>query len=93
MKHVNGNVDQMQVFVTISKDEMKINASVNANNLLTKVHAIKDLFGTQVIVSVNAINHVKLENIQTMKIVSVEKGQQIIQLKNVLKTLKKKKQQ
>ena len=63
MKHVNGNVDQMQVFVTISKDEMKINASVNVNNLLTKVHAIKDLFGTQVIVSVNAINHVKLENI------------------------------
>ena len=33
MKHVNGNVDQMQVFVTISKDEMKINSGVNANNL------------------------------------------------------------
>ena len=63
MKHVNGNVDQMQVFVTISKDEMKINAGVNTNNLFTKVHAIKDLFGTQVNVSVNVINHVKLESI------------------------------
>ena len=63
MKHVNGNVDQMQVFVTISKDEMKINAGVNTNNLFTKVHAIKDLFGTQVNVSVNLINHVKLESI------------------------------
>ena len=92
MKHVNGNVDQMQVFVTISKDEMKINSGVNANNLQTKVHAIKDLFGTQVNVSVNVINHVKLESIQTMKTVSVEKGQWINQLKNVLKILKKKKQ-
>ena len=32
MKHVNANVDQMQVFVTINKGEMKINADVNVKN-------------------------------------------------------------
>ena len=32
MKLVNRNVDQMQVFVTINKDGMKINADVNAKN-------------------------------------------------------------
>ena len=32
MKHVNGNVDQMQVFVMINKGETKINADVNAKN-------------------------------------------------------------
>ena len=29
MKQVNVNVDQMQVFVIINKDEIKINAGVN----------------------------------------------------------------
>ena len=74
MKRVNANVDQMQVFVTINKGGMKINADVKAKNLLIKVYAVKDLFGIQVIVNVNAINHVMLESIQIMKIVSVEKG-------------------
>ena len=74
MKRVNANVDQMQVFVTINKGGMKINPDVKAKNLLTKVYAVKDLFGIQVIVNVNAINHVMLESIQIMKIVSVEKG-------------------
>ena len=32
MKLVSVNVDQMQVFVTINKDGMKINAVVNAKN-------------------------------------------------------------
>ena len=32
MKHVNVNADQMQVFVTISKGGMKINADMNSNN-------------------------------------------------------------
>ena len=74
MKRVNANVDQMQVFVTINKGGMKINADVKAKNLLIKVYAVKDLFGIQVIVNVNATNHVMLESIQIMKIVSVEKG-------------------
>ena len=34
---------------------------------------IKDLFGIQVIMNVNAINHVMLENIYIRKIVSVRK--------------------
>ena len=32
MKLVNTNVDYMQVFAIINKDEMKINADVNAKN-------------------------------------------------------------
>ena len=50
----------MQVFVTISKDEMKTSADVNQ---LTKECVIKCLFGIPAIVSVNVINHVMLENI------------------------------
>ena len=48
----------MQVFVIISKDGMKINVDVNVKNQSTKEHVVKDLFGTLVIVNVNAINHV-----------------------------------
>ena len=32
MEVVSANVDQMQVFVIINKDGMKINADVNAKN-------------------------------------------------------------
>ena len=32
MKHVNKNVDQMQVFVIINKSGMKIKADVNVKN-------------------------------------------------------------
>ena len=32
MEHVNENVDYMQVFVIISKGEMKINSGVNVKN-------------------------------------------------------------
>ena len=39
------------------------------------------------IVNVSLINRVMLENIQTMKIVTVEKNQLISQLKNVMKKL------
>ena len=63
MKLINVNVDLMQVFVTISKVGMNINADVNTNNLLTKEYVIKDLFGIQLIVNINVINHVILENI------------------------------
>ena len=53
---------------------MMINAGVNVNNSLTKVYAMRDLFGFLVIVNVNAINHVMLENIKIIKIVSVGKN-------------------
>ena len=43
----------MQVFVTINKDGIMINADVNVKNCLIKVVVIKDLFGILVIVSVN----------------------------------------
>ena len=58
----------------INKDGMKINADVNVKNWLTKEYVTKDLFGIQVIVNVNMINHVTLENICIIKTVSVEKG-------------------
>ena len=86
------DVDQMQVFVIISKGGIMINADVNAKNQLTKVYAIKDLFRIQVIVNVNAINHVMFENIQMMKTIIAEKGQLINQLKSVLKKLMNQKQ-
>ena len=73
MKHVYANVDQMQVFLIIRKGRMKINADINAKNGLTKVYGIKDIFRIQVISNVNVMNHVMLDNIQIMKIVSVEK--------------------
>ena len=73
MKLANVNVDQMQVFVTKSKDGMKVNADVNGKNCLTKKYVIKDLFGILAIVNVNVINHVMLENIQIMKTVNAEK--------------------
>ena len=53
----------MQVFVTKSKDGMKVNADVNGKNCLTKKYVIKDLFGILAIANVNVINHVMLENI------------------------------
>ena len=53
----------MQVFVIIREDGMKMNADINAKNGLTKVYAIKDIFGIQVISDVNPMNHVMLENI------------------------------
>ena len=90
MKRVNENVDYMQAFVTLSKDGIMINAGVNVKNYLIKMYARKDLFGILVSVRVNVINHVILENIQTMKVASVEKNQLINQLKSVLKMLKKK---
>ena len=53
----------MQVFVTIKKDRIMINADVNAKNWLTKEFRINSLFGIRVIVNVNVINHVMLENV------------------------------
>ena len=79
----------MQVPGIIKKGGMKINADVNAKNLLTKEYVMKDLFGSLVIVSVNVINRVVLASIQTMKSVYAERNQLINQLKNVLKMLKK----
>ena len=46
----------MQLFVIINNIGIMINAGVNAKNWLIKVHAIKHLFGTLVVVSVNVIS-------------------------------------
>ena len=48
----------MQAFAIIDNAGKKTDAGVNAKNLLIKVCAIKDLFGIQVIMNVNVINHV-----------------------------------
>ena len=89
IKLKSANVDQMQVFVIINRNEMKVNANLNVRNSLTKEYVIKDLIGIIEIVNVNMINHVILENIQIVKTVGVEKGSLINQLKNVLKILMK----
>ena len=77
MKRVSVNVDQMQLFVIISNAGIEINEDVNVKNRLIKVYLIKDLFGIQVIVSMNVINLVILVNIQIIKIVNAEKNQLI----------------
>ena len=64
----------MQVFVTIINVGMMISASVNAKNWLTKVYLMMNLFGILVIVNVNMVNHVILENMYIIKIVSAEKN-------------------
>ena len=63
----------MQVLVIINNVRIKIDADVNVKYSLTKKYVIKYLFGTLVIVNVDVINYVMLENIQIIKIVSVEK--------------------
>ena len=71
MKLVSANVDKIQVFVVTNNIGMKIN--VNVRNQLTRVDAIKDLFGILVIINVSVINRVMLEYIETMKILNAEK--------------------
>ena len=89
MKHVSVYLDQMQLFVIINKDGIRINADVNVKNLLIKVFVIKDMPGILVIVNVNVINHVLLVGTQIMKTVNVKKGWQINWQMNVLKLLMK----
>ena len=64
----------MQVFVIINKVGTMTNADVNVKNWLIKEYAIRDLFGTKVIVNVNVIIDVMLENNWIIKTLSVEKG-------------------
>ena len=63
MKHVNANVDWMQLFVIINNVGIKINANASVKNKFIKVYVIKILFGILVIVNVNVINHVILMSI------------------------------
>ena len=77
MKRVSVNVDQMQAFVIINNDGMMINAGINVKIYLIKVLVIEDIFAILVTVNVNMTNSVMLVSIWIMKIVSVEKGQQI----------------
>ena len=72
MKLASANVDKIQVFVVTNNIGMKIN--VNVRNQLTRVDAIKDLFGILVIINVSVINRVMLEYIETMKILNAEKN-------------------
>ena len=58
MKLLSVNVDYMQVFLIINNVGIRINAGVNAKNLLIKVYLIRDSFEILVIVNVNLINHV-----------------------------------
>ena len=53
---------------------IKINADVSVRNYLTKEDMVKNLFGILVFMNENVINHVKQDNIQTIKIVHVEKN-------------------
>ena len=53
---------------------IKINADVSVRNYLTKEGMVKNLFGILVFMNENVINHVKQDNIQTIKIVHVEKN-------------------
>ena len=48
--------------------------SCECKDWLTKEYAIKDLFWILVTVNVNVINHVMLKNIETIKILNVEKS-------------------
>ena len=81
------NVDQIQVFVTISNVGIKINVDANVKNLLIMEDVIKHLFGILVIVNVILINYVMFESIQITKIVNAEKNQTINQSKSVVKIL------
>ena len=58
MKFVSKNVDQMQAFVIINKDGMKIN-ELNGKRIYDK-----DLIRILAIVNVNMKNHVMLEKIR-----------------------------
>ena len=73
MTRVSVNIDQMQAFVIIDNVGMMISAGVNAKNSLIKAYAIKDLFVIQIIANVNAIKHVILVSIQTIKVVRARK--------------------
>ena len=67
-------VDQIKLFVIVNKDGININVGVNVKKYLMKVYAIKDMFGIQVIASVNMINLIILVNIQIIQSVSVDKN-------------------
>ena len=72
MKVVHVDVDYMKVFMIINNAGIMINADVNVKNWLTKEYVTTDLFGIQIIVNVNVINHMMLVNIWTIKIVNVK---------------------
>ena len=47
MKHVNANVDQIQLLVIINDVQIKINPDGNVKNELIKVYVIKNMHGMQ----------------------------------------------
>ena len=72
MKRVSAYVGQTELFIIANNDGMKINAGVSAKNELIKECVIKEIFGIQVIASVNTINLAILVNIQIIQIASVK---------------------
>ena len=62
-KPLNANEDLLQGFVITNNVAIKINAEVNAKNLLINLYVRRNLFGILVVVSVNVINHVMLASI------------------------------
>ena len=59
----------MKAFVTICKDGIMIHAGVDVKSWLIKKFVTKCLFGIQVIVNANVINHAVLVSTKITKIV------------------------
>ena len=58
----------------INKFGIMMDVDVNANNWLTKVNVMMDLFGILIYGNVNVINNLILENIQLKQIAIVEEN-------------------
>ena len=93
MKLVRANLDQMQIFVIIKPRRSEDKCRCEFKELIDKGISDKGLIRILAIANANVINHAMLENISIIITVSVEKGQLITQLKNVMKILMKKKLQ
>ena len=62
----------------INKFGIMVDVDVNANNWLTKVNVMMDLFGILIYRNVNVLNNLILENIQLKQIAIVEENSLII---------------
>ena len=62
----------------INKFGIMMDVDVNANNWLTKVNVMMDLFGILIYRNVNVLNNLILENIQLKQIAIVEENSLII---------------
>ena len=90
MKLVRPNLDYIQIFVIIKPRRSEDKCRYEFKELIDKGICDKGLNRMLEIPNANVINHAMLENISIIITVSVEKGQLITQLKNVMKILMKK---